>query len=117
VTEINNLQNEILRQLEAYTQEVEEGLKELQRDTAKALVADLKEKSPEKTGAYSKGWRIKKQRNSLIVYNKKYQLTHLLEHGHAKRNGGRVPAKIHIAPAEEKMINQYLDDIEGLISP
>jgi bacteriophage HK97-gp10 putative tail-component len=118
VTNVNDLHSEILRQLEAYTAEVAEGLKELQTTTAKELVKDLKATSPEDTGSYKKGWRIKRQRKSLIVHNATdYQLTHLLEHGHAKRGGGRVPAKIHIAPAEEKMIHQYLDDIEGLISP
>ena len=47
--------------------------------------------SPKDTGDYKKGWRIKqdKARKSIIVHNATdYQLTHLLEHGHVKRNGG-----------------------------
>ena len=50
---------------------------------------------------------------SLTVHSRdRYYLAHLLEFGHAKRGGGRVSGKAHIAPAEEAGISQLTEEIE-----
>ena len=52
-----------------------------------------------------------------MVYSpKRYFLTHLLEHGHAKRNGGRVSAHPHIAPAEEVGEEKLMKDLEKALA-
>jgi type II secretory pathway predicted ATPase ExeA len=54
----------------------------------------------------------------LVVHNKTdYQLTHLLEHGHVKRNGERFNGEVHIRPNEEKAIREYLRRIERALEP
>ncbi|KMP32228.1 prophage pi2 protein 37 [Bacillus cereus] len=113
---IENLARDITRELQRYENIVVEDLETAKEEVANDLVDELKQKSPKNTGKYRKGWRKKKDGNAIVVHNAlKPQLTHLLEKGHAKANGGRVPAKVHIAPAEEKAINEFLERVERAI--
>nr|WP_267498535.1 HK97 gp10 family phage protein [Bacillus pacificus] len=103
-------------ELQRYANVIEEDMEVVKEEVADNLVGELKQKSPKNTGRYSKGWRKKKDGNTIIVHNAlKPQLTHLLEKGHAKANGGRVPAKVHIAPAEEHAINDFVERVERAI--
>ena len=60
------------------------------------------------SGAYAKSWEkiiepASRLTTKVIVRNKEhYRLTHLLEKGHAKQNGGRVKAYPHIAPVNDE---------------
>ncbi|MBO0961444.1 HK97 gp10 family phage protein [Neobacillus sp. MM2021_6] len=113
---IDALAAEIARELNRYSNLVEEDLEASKKEIADDLKDELKQTSPKDTGSYRKGWRVKKVGNTLVVHNKTdYQLTHLLEHGHVKRGGGRVPAKVHIRPAEQRAIENYLDKVEQAI--
>jgi hypothetical protein len=49
-----------------------------------------------------------------VVHSRnRYQIAHLLEHGHAKRGGGgRVAAKPHIASAEQRGNEKLVQTIE-----
>lgn len=99
---MNELAAEITKALEEYSEEVDIALERTKNDLARQAVKELKSTSPVGTrGKYQKGWRVKKIGRMRVVYNKTdYQLTHLLEKGHAKRNGGRTRALPHIRPAE-----------------
>ena len=108
VVKVDDLAGEIVLAVRTYTEEVGEAIEEAVKETAQALAADLRETSPKDTGEYAKGWTARKEGpGRYVVYNKKKpQLTHLLEHGHAKRGGGRVEGRPHIKPAKERHIPQ-----------
>ena len=107
---VDQLASTIEKELSFYSDEVTTGVKKAVDDVAKEAVKDLKSGSPRRTGRYSGDWTRKSAYESTrtkrnTVYNKgHYQLTHLLENGHAKRGGGRVGARVHIAPVEQKAI-------------
>ena len=97
----------INQMLEETLREDDEALREHVKDACKVAKSDLRSNSPKKSGDYAKGWAYAIEDSAEgaykgTVYNKTdYQLTHLLEKGHAKRNGGRVAAIPHIGPAFE----------------
>lgn len=104
---IDGLAQAIATELQVYQQEVVDDLKDSVNDAAKACLEEIKANSPADSGDYRKGWKLKNafESNSdirLQVYNKDhYQLTHLLEDGHANVDGGRTPGKPHIGPAAD----------------
>jgi Bacteriophage HK97-gp10, putative tail-component len=111
-----NFADEISKALKKYTNEVSQGIEEVKVEVAKDTVKELRKTSPKDTGDYAKGWARKKVGNAEVVHNRTdYQLTHLLEKGHAKRGGGRVAGKAHIAPAEEKAVKEFIDRVEKVI--
>lgn len=114
---IGDLSNDISKALSTFTNEVTEGLEEAKDKVAKNTVKNLKSLDhPKLTGDYAKGWAKKKIGTAQIVHNRtEYQLTHLLEKGHAKAGGGRVTAIRHIEPAEDKAIEEYLKEVEKVI--
>ncbi|GGA56436.1 hypothetical protein GCM10007416_32040 [Kroppenstedtia guangzhouensis] len=113
---IEDLSREISQALKDYTEEVSEGLEEAKEAAAKNAVKKLKQRSPKDTGDYARGWRAKKIGRAWVVHNATdYQLTHLLEHGHAKRGGGRVAGIPHIGPVEEEAIQEYVQKSEKVI--
>lgn len=99
-----------------------EVMKECVKSVSQSVKKDIQESAPVKTGKYKKSWAAKKVQenaNSLTmsVHSRdRYQIAHLLEHGHAKRGGGRVQAVPHIAPAEGRGAEELTARIERGLS-
>lgn len=115
------LRDAVMEALSDYRDEVNEGVRKAIQKQANEDVRELKATSPKKTGKYAAGWEKKVVENNVstydvVVYNKeKPGLTHLLENGHAKVNGGFVPGIQHIKPVEEESNNKLLEKVEEII--
>ena len=115
---IDQLADTVMKGLEDYAKLAADDLKADVQKAGKTVKQQIESTAPRKTGKYAKSWAVKKTRETtdsiqLDVHSKnRYQLTHLLEHGHAKRGGGRTRAFPHIAPAEQAGIEQLTRDIE-----
>ena len=107
MTSIDDLTAEVMQGLSEYAELTDKAMKKAVRKTATAVKNEISANAPKKTGRYQKSWTAKKVKENshtleMTVHSKdRYQLTHLLEKGHALRNGGRARAFPHIAPAEE----------------
>ena len=118
---IDQLADEIVNSVQDYTEDVQKEIEKETRSFAKKIKNEIKEKSPELTGDYKAGWSYKTSKKhgriAITVYNKTdYQLTHLLEKGHAIAGGtGRVRAYPHIGPVEKKYIPQYEKRINEIL--
>ena len=120
------LQDALQDFLENYAEDIEEDVKDATNTIVKEAKAELVQTSPKSGVArdtkYYKGWALKngtKNKNyryTRVIWNKtNYQLTHLLEFGHATRNGGRTSAIPHIRPVEDKYGVKFADLLEKKI--
>lgn len=118
---IDDLADAVIKELSEYKQSVVDGVKADIKAVAKETQKEIQQNSPVLTGDYKKGWKNKvlyegEDDIRVTVYNKTdYQLTHLLEYGHAKRNGGRVAGTLHIRPAEQHAEEKLLKKVKVVV--
>lgn len=120
--DIDDLADEIMEGLIDYAEIATDTVKQAVKKAGNTVKKEIQTNAPSATGKYKKSFKVTKKKetsNSLTVTihsKNRYQLTHLLEKGHAKRGGGRVNAIPHIAPAEEKGIRQLTEELERGLS-
>lgn len=111
----NSFSVQIEQILEGYDEKVVQVSKEAMEEVAKEAVQKLRNSSPKGSrGKYAKGWTTSTQNGVIVVHNKVYQLTHLLENGHVIRNQhgtyGRTRAIKHIEPVEQ-WANEEVEEV------
>ncbi|MBQ9664572.1 MAG: HK97 gp10 family phage protein [Oscillospiraceae bacterium] len=114
---VDRMAEEISDLLQEYAGLAADEMKTAVKKAGETTRKDIRANAPAKTGKYAKSWRSKTTKEDssslqVTVYSpSRYRIAHLLEHGHAKRGGGRVKAYPHIAPAEEAAEEQLVNDI------
>lgn len=107
------------KELAIYGEDVTERVNKLSAEAAKSLVTKTKATAPERTGSFRKNIasKVLKQtpRGDTYVWYVKapdYRLTHLLVHGHAKQNGGRVAGNSFLENALNDVLPAYEKAVE-----
>lgn len=107
--------------LEKYGDDVQGNMDGIVKDITKQGVKMLKSQARSAvggTGKYAAGWTSKFETGRVsaqgTLYNKDLPgLPHLLEHGHANRDGGRTAGRVHIAPVEEQLIKEFESKVKS----
>lgn len=115
----DSLGYEIAKILTEYKDEIDDVVIDTTNEVIKEAKNELIQVSPKgETGEYSAGWKVSLSQKgssffSRAVWNKThYRLTHLLEFGHATKNGSHTKAQPHIRPTEEKYKCKFVDEFE-----
>ena len=124
IVNIDELNEAITNSLEEYNRDVIEGVKKTTTQAMNDLVKSTKTTAPvgNRTKHYKDNIASKttdESRYGLIktwyVRGSDYRLTHLLNNGHALRNGGRYPGTNFLGKAVDVVIPWYLAKIEEVL--
>lgn len=116
---IENLDTAIQGILQEYEDDISANLDEITRKIGKTGVKALNSasKSAFDGKKYGKSWTSTAEKGRLYttvtLHSKMPGLPHLLEHGHAKVNGGRVKGRAHIEPVEQKLVTEYEREVKA----
>ena len=116
---VTDFSKQLIDAMQQYTGNIGEEIETALQAVGKEAAAKLRDTSPKRSGKYRKGWKVTAERRNgeiiVTVHNKHYRLTHLLEHGHKTRSGGRAAAAPHIAPVEEWAEKEAIKAIEKAV--
>ncbi len=117
----NSFSSVIQQYLDEYGDEVIEANETAVRKVAKDVTKELKKAGDfGGSGKYRKGLTFEVNKSNLSVEarvgaGRNAGLTHLLEYGHAKQNGGRTRAFNFVAPINDTVEQKYMKEMEELL--
>ena len=122
-TPIDRLDDQIKEILEEYSDDIAGGVEKAAKAVAKKGANAIKARASSMfggTGSYASGWKVDEKKSRLYVMETIYNstkpgLAHLLEHGHAKVDGGRVAGRPHIKPVEEEITKEFEEKVVDVI--
>lgn len=114
LTPIDKLDTAIMDILEEYAEDLQKNVDEAAVRVGKAGVKAVKSSAKQNfggSGKYARGWKATvdagRTGTTVTLHNSSPGLPHLLENGHAKRGGGRVAGREHIAPVEKEIAETF----------
>lgn len=115
--DFSNLESVINKQLQGYGLEVNAIVSDETEKMAKQCLEYISKVGmySDRSGKYRKSFKIKKTGGllnpSFVLYNTRFRLTHLLENGHATRDGGRTRAFPHWGDTEKLLEETFESNI------
>lgn len=119
---VDQLGDAMAELMEEYGDNVKENLDEIVAAMSKKGAQALR---GEARGAvngtkYAGGWKSQTETGRFssqgTIYNAKLPgLPHLLEHGHANRNGGRTAGRPHIAKVEQALVREFEEKVKSAL--
>ena len=122
---IDELNEAISGTLNEYNETIVTGLKKTTKQAMNDLVKNTRETAP--VGKRSKHYRDNISQKTMLeddrgitkawyVKGSDYRLTHLLNNGHALRNGGRYPGTNFLGKAVDTIVAWYTKKVEEVIN-
>lgn len=121
---IGDLNEAISKELTLYSKSVIDGVKKEAKKHMDQLVKDTKATAPvgKRTKHYRDSIKSKKTEENdrsvsytWYVEGSDYRLSHLLENGHALRDGGRTEGTHFIKNATDPILDRYIEAVEEVI--
>lgn len=119
---IDQLADAIQTQLNTFETSVREGVRKAVDETMAEMVKETKSSAQARTGRYKRTITSAVDENTMMEYSKVwhakapgYRVAHLLDKGHALRDGGRYGGNQHVQNAANRAADTFQRKLEEVI--